>query len=73
MKALLFLLIPIGMAATAIIFGYGMYTFMNGDKETDDPKEYAERSNKIMRMRVTAQAVTIVIALIFAALVMGSQ
>lgn len=58
-----FFLIPIGLAATAIILGIGIYSLAKGGA-------FAKaNSNKLMRFRVMAQAVTIGLMLLFLVLV----
>ncbi len=59
MSDLIFFLIPIGLAATAIILGVGIYSLAKGGA-------FAKKnSNKLMRLRVAAQAVTIALMLLF--------
>lgn len=59
MDALVFFLIPIGLAATALILGVGLYSLAKGGAFAK------ENSNKLMRMRVMAQAVTIGLMMLF--------
>lgn len=59
MDAFVFFLIPIGLAATAIILGVGLYSLAKGGAFAK------ENSNKLMRLRVAAQAVTIALMMIF--------
>ena len=59
MSAFVFFLIPIALAATAIVLGIGIYSMAKGGKFA------AEHSNKLMRLRVTLQAVAIVIMFLF--------
>ncbi|WP_425410786.1 twin transmembrane helix small protein [Hyphococcus sp.] len=59
MDALVFLLIPIALAATAIILGVGLYSLAKGGAFAK------ENSNKLMRMRVAAQAITIALMMLF--------
>ncbi len=59
MSGFVMLLIPIGLLATAAILGVGIYSFVRGG---DFAKEH---SNKLMRMRVMAQAITIAIIMLF--------
>ncbi len=59
MDALVFLLIPIGLAVTAIILGIGIYSLAKGGTFAK------ENSNKLMRMRIMAQAVTIALMMLF--------
>ena len=59
MSGFVFLLIPLGLAATAVILGVGIYSLAKGGAFAK------ENSNKLMRMRVAAQAITIAIMMIF--------
>ena len=59
MSGFVFFLIPIGLAATAIILGLGIYSLAKGGTFAK------ENGNKLMRLRVAAQAVTIALMLIF--------
>ncbi|PQA88778.1 twin transmembrane helix small protein [Hyphococcus luteus] len=59
MDAFVFFLIPIGLAVTAIILGVGIYSLARGGTFAK------ENSNKLMRMRVAAQAVTIALMMLF--------
>ena len=59
MDTLVFFLIPIGLAATALILGVGLYSLAKGGAFAK------ENSNKLMRMRVMAQAVTIGLMMLF--------
>ena len=59
MDAFVFFLIPFGLAATAIILGVGLYSLAKGGAFAK------ENSNKLMRMRVMAQAVTIALMMLF--------
>ncbi len=59
MDAFVFLLIPLGLAVTAIILGVGIYSLAKGGTFAK------ENSNKLMRMRVAAQAVTIALMMLF--------
>ncbi len=59
MDAFVFFLIPIGLAVTAIILGVGIYSLAKGGSFA------RENSNKLMRMRVAAQAVTIALMMLF--------
>lgn len=63
MSTIFFILIPIGLLATAAILGVGIYSLAKGG-------EFSKaHSNKLMRMRVTAQAVTIGIMVLFLLLI----
>jgi len=53
MSAFVFLLIPIALAATAIILGIGIYSMAKGGSFAK------EHSNKLMRMRVTLQGLAL--------------
>ena len=59
MDAFVFLLIPVGLAVTAIILGIGIYSLAKGGSFAK------ENSNKLMRMRILAQAVTIALMMLF--------
>lgn len=59
MSQFVFFLIPIAIAATAIILGVGIYSMAKGGTFAK------ENSNKLMRMRVTAQAIAIAIMVLF--------
>jgi len=59
MNGFVYFLIPIGLAATAIILGVGLYSLARGGAFAK------ENSNKLMRMRVAAQAVTIALMMLF--------
>lgn len=63
MNSFVFLLIPLALAATAIILGVGLYSLARGG---DFAKEH---SNKLMRMRVIAQAVAIALMALFLMLI----
>ena len=59
MSQFVFFLIPVAMAATAIILGVGIYSLAKGGTFAK------ENSNKLMRMRVTAQAIAIALMMLF--------
>lgn len=59
MDALVFFLIPIGLLVTAVILAVGIYSLAKGGTFAK------ENSNKLMRMRVAAQAVTIGLMMLF--------
>lgn len=59
MSQFVFFLIPIALAATAIILGVGIYSLAKGGTFAK------ENSNKLMRMRVAAQAIAIAIMMLF--------
>ncbi|GJL90407.1 twin transmembrane helix small protein [Hyphococcus sp.] len=63
MDAFVYFLIPIGLLATALILGVGLYSLAKGGAFAK------ENSNKLMRMRVMAQAVTIALMMLFLFLV----
>jgi hypothetical protein len=63
MDKFVFFLIPIGLAATLVILGVGIYSLAKGGTFAK------ENSNKLMRMRVLAQGVTIILMLIFLILI----
>ncbi len=63
MSAFLYFLIPIGLLATAVILGVGLYSLAKGGAFAK------ENSNKLMRLRVMAQAVTIGLMMLFLFLV----
>jgi hypothetical protein len=63
MSAFFFFLIPVGLLATVAILGVGIYSLAKGG-------EFAkEHSNKLMRLRVLAQGVTIALMVIFLMLI----
>ena len=59
MDSLVFLLIPVGLLATAVILGVGIYSLARGGTFAK------ENSNKLMRLRVAAQAITIALMMLF--------
>ncbi len=59
MEAFVYFLIPIGLLATLIILGIGIYSLAKGGTFAK------ENSNKLMRMRVMAQAITIALMMLF--------
>lgn len=59
MSGFIFFLIPIGLAATAIVLGIGIFSLAKGGAFAK------ENSNKLMRLRVAAQAVTIALMMLF--------
>ncbi len=59
MDAFVLFLIPIGLAATALVLGIGIYSLAKGGTFAK------ENSNKLMRMRGAAQAVTISLMMLF--------
>ena len=63
MSSFIFFLIPIGLAATAIILGIGIFSLAKGGAFAK------ENGNKLMRLRVAAQAVTIGLMMLFLLLI----
>jgi len=59
MDAFIYFLIPVGLAATALILGVGLYSLAKGGAFSK------QNSNKLMQLRVMAQAVTIAIMMLF--------
>jgi hypothetical protein len=59
MSSFVFFLIPIGLAATLIVLGVGIYSLAKGGAFAK------ENSNKLMRLRVAAQAITIALMFLF--------
>ena len=59
MGGFVYFLIPVGLAATALVLGIGIYSLAKGGAFAK------EHSNRLMRLRVIAQAVTIVFILLF--------
>lgn len=59
MGGFVYFLIPVGLAATALVLGVGIYSLAKGGAFAK------EHSNRLMRLRVIAQAVTIVFILLF--------
>ncbi len=63
MDKFVYFLIPVGLAATLIILGVGIFSLAKGGTFAK------ENSNRLMRLRVMAQGVTIILMLIFLALI----
>ena len=63
MSGIVFFLIPLGLAATAIVLAIGIYSLAKGGAFAK------ENSNKLMRLRVMAQAITIALMLLFLLLI----
>lgn len=63
MSGFVYFLIPIGLAVTAIILAIGIFSLARGGAFSK------ANSNKLMRLRVLAQAVTIALMLVFLILV----
>ncbi len=59
MSGFVFFLIPIVMLGVLVILGMGIYSLAKGGTFAK------ENSNKLMRMRVAAQAVAIVLLMLF--------
>ncbi len=59
MNGFIFFLIPLALAATLIILGVGIYSLARGGAFAK------ENANKLMRMRVAAQAVAIGLLMLF--------
>lgn len=59
MSGLIFFLIPLALAATAIVLVMGIYSLAKGGAFAK------ENSNKLMRLRVAAQAVAIFLLVAF--------
>ncbi|MBI1391860.1 MAG: twin transmembrane helix small protein [Alphaproteobacteria bacterium] len=59
MSGFLFFLISVAIAATAVILGVGIYSLAKGGAFAK------ENGNKLMRLRVLAQAVAIAIMAVF--------
>lgn len=63
LSGIVFFLIPLGLAATAVILAIGIYSLARGGA-------FAKaNSNKLMRLRVMAQAVTIALMVLFLLLI----
>jgi len=63
MGGFVYFLIPVGLAATALVLGVGIYSLAKGGAFSK------EHSNRLMRLRVIAQAITIVLILLFLILI----
>ncbi|MCA8889158.1 MAG: twin transmembrane helix small protein [Parvularculaceae bacterium] len=63
MSAFVFFLIPVGLLATAAILGVGIYSLAKGGAFA------REHSNKLMRLRILAQGITIAIMVLFLMLI----
>ncbi len=59
MSGFVFFLIPLALIATAIVLGVGIYSLAKGGTFAK------ENSNKLMRMRVVAQGITIALMMLF--------
>ena len=63
MNSFVFFLIPVGLLATAVILGVGIYSLAKGGNFAK------EHSNRLMRLRVIAQGATIAIMALFLLLI----
>lgn len=63
MSAFVYFLIPVGLLATVAILGVGIYSLAKGGAFAK------EHSNKLMRLRILAQAITIAIMVVFLVLI----
>lgn len=63
MDKLVYFLIPIGLGATLLVLCVGIYSLAKGGAFAK------QHSNRLMRLRVIAQGVTIVLMLIFLVLI----
>lgn len=63
MTAFTFFLIPVGLFATLLFLCFGLYALAKGGRFSK------QNANKLMRMRVAAQAVTIGILMVFSWLI----
>ena len=59
MTGIFFFLIPLALAATVIILGVGIYSLAKGGAFAK------ENSNKLMRLRVAAQAIAVGLMMLF--------
>ena len=59
MNSFVFFLIPIGLFATLAVLGVGIYSLAKGGAFAK------ENSNKLMRLRVLAQAITVALMFLF--------
>ena len=59
MSQVLFFLIPVALAATAIVLGIGIYSLAKGGAFAK------QNSNKLMRIRIFAQAIAIGVMALF--------
>jgi len=63
LSGFVYFLIPIGLLATAAVLGVGIYSLAKGGAFAK------EHSNKLMRLRVLAQGVTIALMVLFLILI----
>ena len=66
MSGFIFFLIPIALAATALILAVGIYSLAKGGAFAK------QHSNRLMRLRVMAQAIAVALMLLFLALAAGN-
>lgn len=66
-NVLLYLLIPLGMLVTTVVLGIGIYSLAKGGKFAKD------HSNRLMRLRVMAQGITIALLALFVFLIQQGQ
>lgn len=67
LTALQYFLIPLALIATAVFLGLGIYSLAKGG-------EFAKNnSNRLMRARVTAQAVAVALLLLFTYLLLQAN
>ncbi|NOX95941.1 MAG: twin transmembrane helix small protein [Alphaproteobacteria bacterium] len=59
MSGIIFFLIPLALISTALVLGVGIYSLAKGGAFAK------ENSNKLMRMRVVAQGITIALMMLF--------
>ncbi|MEO1252303.1 MAG: twin transmembrane helix small protein [Pseudomonadota bacterium] len=59
MSGFLYFLIPVGLLATLVILGVGIYSLAKGGAFAK------ENSNRLMRLRVAAQGITIALMFLF--------
>ncbi|MEM8772061.1 MAG: twin transmembrane helix small protein [Pseudomonadota bacterium] len=63
MSGFVFFLIPIALLATLLVLGVGIYSLAKGGAFAK------QNSNKLMRLRVTAQAIAIALMALFLVLI----
>ncbi len=59
MSGFIYFLIPIALAATAVILAVGIYSLARGGAFA------RQHSNKLMRLRVAAQAIAVALMMLF--------
>ena len=67
MSTFVYFLIPIGLLATTLALGFGIYAFTRGGAFNK------KHSNKIMRLRVELQAITIAVLMVFTWLIVSAN